>query len=268
MAITTVILAESTILLLDTVMAMALVWHQTLRQSITGLVRLRNMFVATFLEAETACYTPLNTKPYYIQYMSSKYPGYKHFFLDVETTGLDTRLHDIFQISGIITDANLNILESVDYRFCPFTLDTADPEALVKTGMTAESLSALPLTPREAYAGLNSLLERHCDRFNKLDKLHFVAYNAKFDADFIRAFFEKNGDNYFGSWFWNPPICVMQAAAWMTMRVRGALPNFKLGTLCQCAELGWDEAAAHDASYDIHKTLELYQYLRRDIPQL
>ena len=200
--------------------------------------------------------------------MSSKYPGYKHFFLDTETTGLDTRVNDIFQISGILTDSNLNVLETVDYRFKPFSLESVDQEALEKTGMTLESLAAAPLSPREAYSNLISILEKHCDRYNKADKLHFVAYNARFDADFIRAFFEKNGDTYFGSWFWNPPICVMQAAAWMTTRVRGALPNFKLGTLCQCAELGWDESAAHDASYDIHKTLELYRYLRRDIPQL
>ena len=200
--------------------------------------------------------------------MSTHYPGYKHFFLDVETTGLDSRLNNIFQISGVLTDAQLNPLETVDWRFRPFSLEHVEPEALTKTGMTLDSLAALPLSAGEVYVNLISILERHCDRFDKKDKLHFVAYNAKFDVDFMRAFFDKNGDQYFGSWFWNPPICVMQAAAWMTMRVRGALPNFKLGTLCECAELGWDEAAAHDASYDIHKTLELYRYLRRDIPQL
>ena len=200
--------------------------------------------------------------------MSTHYPGYKHFFLDVETTGLDSRLNNIFQISGVLTDAQLNPLETVDWRFRPFSHEHVEPEALTKTGMTLDSLAALPLSAGEVYVNLISILERHCDRFDKKDKLHFVAYNAKFDVDFMRAFFDKNGDQYFGSWFWNPPICVMQAAAWMTMRVRGALPNFKLGTLCECAELGWDEAAAHDASYDIHKTLELYRYLRRDIPQL
>jgi DNA polymerase-3 subunit epsilon len=196
------------------------------------------------------------------------YPGYKHFFLDVETTGLDSTLNDIFQISGILTDSNLNVLESCDYRFKPFSLENVQEEALTKTGMTLEKLSNLPMSAREAYAQLIEMMSKHCDKFDKKDKFHFVAYNAKFDAEFIRKFFEKNGDQFFGSWFWNPPICVMQAAAWMTMRVRGALPNFKLGTLCQCAELGWDETAAHDAAYDISKTLELFRYLRQDIPQL
>lgn len=200
--------------------------------------------------------------------MSTQYPGYKHFFLDVETTGLDANHNEIFQISGILTDQNLNVLESCDYRFRPFSLECVQEEALIKTGMTLESLSNLPMSAREAYVQLIEMMSKHCDKFDKKDKFHFVAYNAKFDVEFIRKFFEKNGDQFFGSWFWNPPICVMQAAAWMTMRVRGALPNFKLGTLCQCAELGWDESAAHDATYDISKTLELFRYLRRDIPQL
>lgn len=200
--------------------------------------------------------------------MSTQYTGYKYFFLDVETTGLDRGLNDIFQISGILTDHKLNVLERCDYRFRPFSLEYVQPEALSKTGMTLESLSNLPLAPQEAYAQLIEVLTRHCDKFDKKDKLQFVAYNASFDYEFIRKFFEKNGDTYFGSWFWNPPICVMQAAAWMTMRVRGALPNFKLGTLCQCAELNWDEASAHDAEYDIRQTLELFRYLRKDIPQL
>jgi len=61
---------------------------------------------------------------------------------------------------------------------------------------------------------------------------------------------------------------VMQAAAWMTQRVRGALPNFQLGTLCQCADLEWDETQAHDARYDILKTLGLFRYIQANVPTL
>jgi DNA polymerase-3 subunit epsilon len=200
--------------------------------------------------------------------MSTQYTGYKLFFLDVETTGLDSLHNDIFQISGIVTDPQLNVLEKIDLRFQPLSLEHVQPEALTKTRMTLESLSELSMTSTDAYTAIIECLSRHCDRYDKKDKLHFVAYNAKFDVEFIRVFFQKHGDQFFGSWFWNPPICVMQAAAWMTMRVRGALPNFKLETLCKCAELGWDDSLAHDASYDIAQTLELFRYLRQDIPQI
>ena len=60
----------------------------------------------------------------------------------------------------------------------------------------------------------------------------------------------------------------MQATAWLVQRVRGALPNFRLGTICECAELGWNESDAHDAEYDIKKTRELYLYVSENLPTL
>jgi len=200
--------------------------------------------------------------------MSTTYNGYKHFFLDVETTGTDRELHNIFQISGILTDENFNILEECNLLFKPFSLDHVEQVALDKTGMTLESLAEPELNSAGAYMQFLQLLKRHCNKFDKKDKIHFVAYNAAFDADFIRAWFTKHGDNYFGSWFWNPPICVMGMMTWLTQRVRGALPNFKLSTLCQCADIEWDEQYAHDAKYDIKKTMELFMYAKEFMPPL
>lgn len=194
--------------------------------------------------------------------MNTKYTGYKYFFLDVETTGVDRQKHNIFQIGGILTDPDLNILDQCNITFRPHSLEYVDDGALEKTKMTREALSSLPLSSEEAYASFIGILSRHCNKFDKKDKIHFVAYNASFDVDFMREWFAKNGDTYFGSWFWNPPICIMQSAAWLTQRVRGALPNFQLGTVCQSAGLGWDENAAHDAHYDILKSLELFKYLQ------
>jgi DNA polymerase III alpha subunit (gram-positive type) len=200
--------------------------------------------------------------------MSIQYNGYKHVFLDVETTGLHPQQHDIFQICAIVTDPQYNTLEKIDLKFRPFSLDDVSEEALTKTGMTLEGLAELPLSAREAYARFVEFLSRHCDRYNKADKMHFVGYNVRFDSDFMREFFTKNGDQYFGSWFWHPQICVMGMMTWLTQRVRGALPNFKLSTLCQCAEIEWDESKAHDAEYDIKKTMELFMYAKEFMPSL
>ena len=200
--------------------------------------------------------------------MSNQYPGYKLFFVDTETTGTDPKIHNIFQLSGVITDWNLNVLDEIDLRFRPFSLEFVEQEALDKTKMTLDDLNNLPMSAGEAYNTLLSLLGQHCNKYDKTDKMHFVGYNAKFDNDFIREFFKKHNDNYMGSWFWSPPICVMQEAAWMTQRVRGAFPNFKLGTVCTCAEIPWNEDDAHDAKYDIKQTMELYQYLRDRMPAL
>jgi DNA polymerase III alpha subunit (gram-positive type) len=200
--------------------------------------------------------------------MKTQYDGYKLCFIDVETTGLDLKTHNIFQISARITDSRAKeVLDKIDLTFRPFTME-AEQEALDLHGWSLEKMAELQMSSEQAYREFVSWLERHVDRFNKQDKLHFVAYNAKFDADWVRSWFGKHNDFYYGSYFWNPPICVMIGAAWFTQRVRGAFGNFKLGTLCQAAELGWDEAGAHDAGYDIDKTIELYRYLNENLVSL
>lgn len=191
----------------------------------------------------------------------SEYPGYKYCFIDVETTGTDVKRNHIFQIGGRITDNNLNTLESFNFKFRPYSLEHTEAGALEKTRVTLEDLRHLELSCSDAYAKFIECCGRHVEKYNKKDKMHFVAYNAAFDVDFMREFFALNGDVYFGSWFWHPPLCVMQSAAWLTQRVRGALPNFQLGTVCVSAGLGWDETAAHDAEYDIQKTVELFRYV-------
>jgi hypothetical protein len=143
-----------------------------------------------------------------------------------------------------------------------------DPEALRRCGRSVGEINSFGLSSNEAFKVTLELLNIHVNRFDKKDKMHFVAYNAGFDTDFVREWFLKNSDNYYGSYFFHPSICVMQAMAWFTQSVRGVLPNFQLGTMCKCAELGWDEAQSHDATYDITKTMELYAYLREQSPVL
>jgi len=199
---------------------------------------------------------------------ATQYDGYKYCFIDTETTGTDRLRNHIFQISGRITTPDLEELESFNLVFKPYSLEHVELGALEKTRMTVEDLASLPMSSSQAYAEFVEILGRHVQKFNKKDKMHFVAYNAGFDVDFTRQWFSVNEDSYFGSWFWHPPICVMQAAAWLTQRVRGALPDFKLGTVCTAAELGWDENQAHNADYDIEKTVQLFRYVSEYAPKI
>jgi DNA polymerase-3 subunit epsilon len=190
-------------------------------------------------------------------------------FIDTETTGLDRNKDNIFQISAKITDPKANeILDEINLTFVPHSLENYEIEALEKTGYTIEQLSSFPLSSPDAFKQFTDWLATHVNRFDRKDKLQFLAYNAPFDSEFVRQWFLKNNDNYFGSFFWNPAICVMQASAWFVQSVRGSFPNFKLATICECAELGWDEDSAHDANYDVTKTVELYRYLRENLSQL
>lgn len=94
----------------------------------------------------------------------------------------------------------------------------------------------------------------------KRDKLTWLGYNAAFDADMMRAWFEKAGDKYFGSWFWWPPIDVMGLAAHHLRDRRHTMMNFRLATVAR--ELGIAPPAdLHDAAADIDLTWRIYQKL-------
>lgn len=194
--------------------------------------------------------------------MSKEYPGYTKCFIDVETTGVDRKLNEIWQISGAIVDRTDKVLERFDFKFMPFSLEHASDEALAHSGMTVAKLCELSGDPRKVYESLLEIFGKYCNKFDKNDKMQLIAYNSGFDSEFLREFWAKNNDNYFGSWFWTPAVCVMQMSAAFLIDVRGALPNFKLGTLCQSAGLGWDDSKAHDAAYDINQTIRLYNFLR------
>ena len=148
-----------------------------------------------------------------------EYPGYKYCFIDTETTGLDPQVHSIHQLTAIITDPNLNELETFNIKFAPWEIAHFEQSALDVGHVTLEELKNRPTSFRMAYASFQEFLHHHCAKFDKKDKLQFVGYNAPFDAQFVRSFFEVCADRYFGSWFWNPPICVMQASAWYVQRV-------------------------------------------------
>ena len=183
-------------------------------------------------------------------------------FIDTETTGAGSEKKcSIWQIAIIITDDNLNEVDRVNLKFKPREGCTLEEGALEKTGMSVEKFRALEMSYGDAYKNLIAFLERLINRFDKKDKLQFVAYNAQFDARFLRQFFLDNGDNYYGSWFWHPPICLMMHAAWMTRKVRKDWDsNFRLESLCKAAGINFNEEEAHDALYDVEKTIELYKY--------
>jgi DNA polymerase III epsilon subunit-like protein len=84
--------------------------------------------------------------------------------------------------------------------------------------------------PGLVFQRLRAVMGRHVDKFDKKDKAWFVGYNANFDAQFVRQWFEDHGDKF----------CLM--------RRRAQLENFKL-------------VEAHDGGYDIDMTRQIMDLL-------
>jgi len=191
----------------------------------------------------------------------------KILYFDVETTGLDPEKHGIHQFSFSFEIDGIEV-KTGNVRVGPFETDEIVKEALDVSGITEETLWASSdyCSPKALYKSLILLLDAHCDKYNKEDKIFLCGYNSQsFDSRFLRSFFVKNGDKYFGSYFWTVNLDVMVIAGLKLAHVRHTMKDFKLQTVA--AQLGIEvvESKLHDASYDLALTKAI---LRTCAPEL
>lgn len=154
----------------------------------------------------------------------------KELFIDIETSGLSAKDDSIVQLAYI-------------YREGGKIKETGD------------------LKGKDIYLQFLSFLDKCVDRYNKEDKIYFIAYNAVFDTEFVRNMFLQNKNEFFGSYFYSPPICVMLLAAFKYMRKGKRPENFKLGTVCRDFGMRVADDKLHDGMYDITLTKNLYNKL-------
>lgn len=184
----------------------------------------------------------------------------KAFYIDVETTGLHPWHNDIIQIACLI-EINGEVVEEYCANIKPFNPDNIEEQALQVTGLSREIIMSYP-PPKVIYDQLLDLLGKYVNKFEKSDKFTPIAYNGKFDCERLAAFFKKNDDRYYGSWFnWKivDPLALLYM---MDYKSKIALPNYKLSTVCQHFRI---PLQAHDALSDIKATRELW-YLLDDMP--
>jgi DNA polymerase-3 subunit epsilon len=113
------------------------------------------------------------------------------------------------------------------------------------------------------YKSFLKSLDKFVDKFQKGDKMYFVGHNSHFDSDFIREMFAKNGNNFYGSYFYNPVVCTIMIASYKAMLKNKRPEDFTLLGLCKFFKIKVDENKLHDALYDITKTRELYLKLTK-----
>lgn len=183
-------------------------------------------------------------------------------YIDTETTGLDAKAHGIIQLAAIMEIDGVEI-STFSQKIRPDSHCRADMRALEISGNTIEMIRTY-MPERDAYFAFTAWLGEHISKFDKFDKAFFCGYNSPFDVEFLRAFFDRNGDSYFGSWFWSGSVDVMGAALWRLREERRLLTNFKLGTVAahvlkeRAAALA-EETGLHDALTDIRVTRELHK---------
>lgn len=185
----------------------------------------------------------------------------KLIYIDTETTGLDQQNSAITQLAGIIRQDSLT--EKFNITMRPHEGAIINEEAMAVQGRTLEEINSFQ-HPKDALAQFINILYKYVDKFDKHDKFFFLAYNAQFDSNMIRNLFLRLGDNYFGSWFWTPPIDIMSLAAAKLIQVRQKMPNFKLSTVYK-EIIGKDIGNAHDAMADVEAARDIASLCIRGI---
>jgi len=183
--------------------------------------------------------------------------AHKVLFLDTETTSVNTEKCGLIQISGIV-EIDGNPVEEFDIRSSIFPEDEVSEEALVKNGVSLEQIQSFQ-PPKAAFFKLLSILKKHVDKYDKLDKFIVVAYVSSFDNAVLRSWFKKNHDDYFGSWFWNPWIDTMNLAIYVYQNRRFEFENFKQITVAKFVGINVDDRKAHDALYDVRMCRQIYK---------
>lgn len=191
----------------------------------------------------------------------------KKLFYDLETTGLDKKECGIHQISGCI-EINGEIIEFFDFKLRPINgckIEDGAIHLLNQRGITLDTILEYP-DPEKIFSEFKKLLGKYVSKYDLTDKFHLYGYNNKaFDDDFLRNFFIKMKDKYFGSFFWQNTIDVMSTASDFLVEVRHKLPNFKLTTVASFLMLEVDSSKLHDAEYDIELTHLIYSIARSGI---
>ena len=184
----------------------------------------------------------------------------KRIFVDLETTGLAPGCAGVHSIAALV-EVDGTVVEEIDLQCRPFPTDEISDQALKVCGITADELQTYQ-EPHVQHKVLCSALGRHIDKFNRHDKALFLAYNAQFDAQHLRAWFRKCKDQYFGSWFWSPAIDIMSLAGEHLASARPQMSNFKLATVASQLGIDVDETATHGALYDTHLARSVYLAVR------
>ena len=186
----------------------------------------------------------------------------KKIFIDTETTGTDPVKNDIITMSGIIV-INEEIKETFDYKIKPFDMESIDIKALDVNKIKVEDLVNFE-DPRLVFKKFTSLLGKYVDQYNKKDKFLFYGFKSSFDSDMVRNFFLKNDSKFYGSYFHNPSIDVMQIANFYLTEnnKRDQLDKFKLIDVANYFGINTKDKELHTSMDDIMITYDLYMKIK------
>ena len=181
----------------------------------------------------------------------------KELIYDLETTGLDKEKCAIHQISAIIKIDGIE-KERINIKMKPFKDAEISDEALKVCHISKETLLSYQ-SQEDGYNEFINILDKYVKRYSRKDKFYLIGYNnIRFDNDFLRNFFLRNGNKFFGSYFWSNSIDVMVLSTMILHNKRCNMSNFRLSTVASELNIEYLNEDLHNAITDVDLTEKLY----------
>lgn len=185
--------------------------------------------------------------------LGTRFRGFLPVVVDVETGGFNCRTDALLEIAAVMlrldADGNLRRGETHAYHVVPFVGANIEPAALQVTGIDPHHPLRPAIPERDALQRVfrevrNEMKAAGCTR------AVLVGHNAHFDLGFLneaiaRADVKRSPFH---------PFAVFDTATLAGV----ALGQTVLARAALAAGLGWDESAAHSASYDAEITADLF----------
>jgi DNA polymerase-3 subunit epsilon len=179
-------------------------------------------------------------------------------FYDVETTGLNPKLHSIHQLAGIV-EVDGSLVEEFNYKVRPHPKAEITKEAMSVCKKSEKEILDYP-EMSTVHKRFLKMLSKYVSKYDAKQKIHLVGFNNRcFDDLFLRAFFELNGDKFMGSWFWTDSLDVLCLASEYLQHRRSGMPSFKLKRVAKEIGLEVDQQGLHDALFDARLTRNVYR---------
>lgn len=183
-------------------------------------------------------------------------------FVDIETAGLQV-WRPIIQIAAIAVDNAFHELECFEEKI-QFDESQAVKRSLHKRHYNRHRWQTEARRDKDVAVDFGAFLARHATvetlsaRGKPFVVAQLVAHNASFDAPFLRAWFERLGLFFPGTY---RVFCTLHRAMWLFHEDRTLTPpdDFRLGTLCEYFGIALPPDQAHDALADVRATVALYR---------
>jgi len=199
----------------------------------------------------------------------------KTIYVDLENSGgFNTKKATIIELAMLYEDG-VEKNKAVFHKFCkPDPKPETWGNPIIKvgnkmitisehTGITWEYLEEHGISERELYQQAKAFLDKRIAARNPNDKAIFAAYNAPFDARFMRALWEKHGDKYYGSYFESANLDILATVA--LARKNGVLPKLVNNQQETVAKHLGIEFNAHSAIEDIKAGRQIQMILEKKL---